>query len=277
MKVDVHVHIFSPEIINNLTYYMEKEPYFRLIYGGLKAKFATAEDVLHNMEKTGVKKSVVFGFPFKDLGVCREINDYIIDVTKKYPEQLTGFAVAPPLDPGFEAEVCRCHEKGLKGVGELVPDAQGFDITNQEQVKKLVCICRERNLPVLIHTSEQVGHSYPGKGRTGPRQAYVFAKYNPEITIVFAHWGGGLFFYELMPELRTELAHVFYDTAASPFLYYPQVYEAARTAGVLPKVMLGSDFPLLSPSRYFKEIARTSLSPVERELVEGKNAARVFF
>jgi len=60
----------------------------------------------------------------------------------------------------------------------------------------------------------------------------------------------GLFCYELMPELRQSLRHVYYDTAASPFLFRPDVYQAARMAGVLDKVLLGSDFPLLSPARY---------------------------
>lgn len=275
MKVDVHVHILSPDIIRDIDNRMAREKHFRLIHSGPKVKYATAEDVLQDMERTGVHKTIVFGFPFKDPGLCREINDYIIQVTRQYPRQLTGYAVAPPLDPGFEKEVSRCHEAGLQGVGELIPDAQHFDISDPGQVKGLVGVCRERGLPILMHANEQVGHVYPGKGDTGPTRAFKFARDNKDLTIIYAHWGGGLFFYELMPELRKELAHVYYDTAASPYLYYPQVYEAARLAGVLPKVMLGSDYPLLSPSRYFKEMAKTDLSPGEREMVEGKTAMAV--
>ncbi len=273
MKIDVHVHILSPDFIKNVRGHKETEPHFKLIHSGPKVKYATAEDVLHDMEKTGVDKSIVFGFPLRDAELCREANDYVIEVTRKYRDRLIGFAVYPPLDPGFEQEISRCHENGLKGVGELIPDAQGFDISDQKQMKNLTGICRERNLPILMHANEQVGHYYTGKGETGPVRAFKFAENNPDLTIIYAHWGGGLFFYELMPELKKALTNVYYDIAASPFLYYPRVYEAARTAEVLPKVMLGSDFPLLSPSRYFKEMSKTNLTPQEKELIEGKTAA----
>ncbi|RQD77059.1 MAG: amidohydrolase [Candidatus Syntrophonatronum acetioxidans] len=275
MKIDVHVHILSPDFIKDVEKHKENEPHFKLIHSGPNVKYATAEDVIEDMKKTGVDKTVVFGFPFKDPGRCREANDYIIEVTSKYNDKLIGFAVYPPRDSGFESEITRCCEKGLKGVGELIPDAQQFDISDQEEMKSLVSICKERNLPVLMHANEQVGHYYTGKGETGPVRAFNFAKNNPDLTIIFAHWGGGLFFYELMPEVRKTLTNVYYDNAASPFLYYPQVYDAARIAEVLPKVMLGSDFPLLSPKRYFKEMDKAALSQEEKDMVSGKTAASI--
>ncbi|HOL16892.1 MAG TPA: amidohydrolase family protein [Bacillota bacterium] len=275
MIIDVHVHILSPDFIKAVDLYKEREAHFKLIHSGPKVKYATAEDLIASMDRCGVDKSVVFGFPFNDLGLCREANDYIIESCQKYQDRLIGFALAPPLNPGFEKEIARCHDKGLKGVGELIPDAGRFDIADQKQMKELAGVCRERGLPVLMHTNEQVGHYYPGKGGTGPARAYAFAVNNPGLTIIFAHWGGGLCFYEFMPELKKGLAHVYYDTAASPYLYQPRVYEAARLAEIIPKVMLGSDYPLLSPSRYFKEMAQTGLSEAEVELIAGQNAARV--
>lgn len=275
MKIDVHVHILSPDFIKDVETYKEREAHFRLIHDGPGARYASAEDLVFNMEKTGVNKTVVFGFPFKDPGLCRETNNYIIESCKKYRDKLIGFALAPPLDPGFEKEVARCHENGLQGVGELIPDAQEFDISDPGQMKNLAGVCRERNLPVLMHANEQVGHYYPGKGETGPSRAYTFAVNNPELTIIYAHWGGGLFFYEFMPELKKGLTNVYYDTAASPYLYIPEVYEVARLAGITEKVMLGSDYPLLSPSRYFKEMDKTGLTEEEKELISGANAARI--
>jgi predicted TIM-barrel fold metal-dependent hydrolase len=77
-----------------------------------------------------------------------------------------------------------------------------------------------------------------------------------------------------MPEVQKALKNVYYDTAASPFLFRPVVYETARLAGVLPKVVLGSDYPLLSPSRYYKEWDATDLSEEEKDGICGGNAAR---
>ena len=275
MIIDFHVHILSPDFISNVESHKKDEPHFSMIHTGPKVKYATAEDVVANMEKTGVHKTVVFAFPFKDIGRCREANNYVIDSCKKYDDKLIGFALAPPTNPGFEIEIERCHENGLKGIGEMIPDAQEFDISDEKQMRALTGIAKERNLPVLMHANEQVGHYYPGKGETGPLRAYKFASNNPEIKIIYAHWGGGLFFYEFMPELKKGLSNVYYDTAASPYLYIPQVYEAAKLAGIINKVLLGSDYPLLSPSRYFKELDKTSLKDEDKSLVKGGNALSV--
>lgn len=275
MVIDVHVHILSPDFIREVETHKKRESHFRLLHSGPKVKYATAEDLLANMERCGVDKAVVFGFPFSDPGLCREINDYIIASCRKHAEKLIGFALAPPLAPWFEKEIARCHENGLCGVGELIPDAQHFNIADQKQMKNLAGVCRERALPILMHANEQVGHSYAGKGETGPSRAYAFAVNNPELTIIYAHWGGGLFFYEFMPELQKALTNVYYDTAASPYLYLPRVYEAARLAGIISKIMFGSDYPLLSPSRYFNEMDKTTLSTNEKEQIAGRNAARV--
>ncbi len=273
MKLDVHVHILSPDFIRDLQKNMDRDTHFKMLHENPKSKFATAETLLENMDKTGIDKSVVFGFPYRDLGMCQESNDYIIDVAARYPDRLIGFAVVPPQETGMERELIRCHESGLKGTGEIIPAAVHADISDQGQVGRFTALCRELDFPILMHTNELVGHYYPGKGKMGPEQAYLFAVQNPDNKIIFAHWGGGLFFYELMPELHEALRHVYYDTAASPFLFRPDVYAAARLAGVLDKVLLGSDFPLLSPSRYYKEWAATDLTEEERDGISGNNAA----
>ncbi|MGD0153492.1 MAG: amidohydrolase family protein [Thermacetogeniaceae bacterium] len=275
MKIDVHVHILSPEFIRDVHRNMERDTHFKMLHENPKSKFATAEILLENMDKTGIDRSVVFGFPYRDLGMCRESNDYVIDVARRYPDRLIGFAVVPPQDPGTERELVRCQEAGLKGTGEIIPAAAHVDISDQGQVGRFTAVCRELGFPILMHTNELVGHYYPGKGKMGPEQAYLFAVQNPDNKIIFAHWGGGLFFYELMPELQKSLQHVYYDTAASPFLFRPEVYQAARLAGVLDKVLLGSDFPLLSPARYYKEWAATAITDEEKAGIWGDNAARL--
>ena len=40
---------------------------------------ATADDVLAQMDEDGIDLSVVFGFPFADQGLCREVNDYVLE------------------------------------------------------------------------------------------------------------------------------------------------------------------------------------------------------
>ena len=78
---------------------------------------------------------------------------------------------------------------------------------------------------MLCHVSEPVGHPYAGKEGLPLDQLYAFAKSAPGVSIIAAHWGGGLPFYALMPEVRDALDNVCFDTAASHLLYQPQVYR----------------------------------------------------
>ncbi len=102
------------------------------------------------------------------------------------------------------------------------------------------------------------------------------AKEFPENIIVLAHWGGGIFFYNLLKkEVRDTLKNVCFDTAASPFLYDPEIYKTAIRFAGQDKVLFGSDFPLLKPSRYFRELGEAGLSKEEIRNICGENAKKL--
>ena len=107
-----------------------------------------------------------------------------------------------------------------------------------------------------------------GKGAHGPEQAYRLAQRHPEATLVLAHWGGGLPFYELMPEARETLRNVYYDTAASLYLYDDAIFRQVMS-WVPDKVLLGTDYPLLSQRRFMRHVQQAGLDeppcPVLRE------------
>jgi len=75
--------------------------------------------------------------------------------------------------------------------------------------------------------------------------------------------------------VKDRLRNVYFDTAASPYLYDPAVYSVAVQAVGAEKILFGSDYPLLPPERYFKEMEAAGLSPRDRELICGGNAARL--
>lgn len=275
MKIDFHVHVTPPDIIKNWRKIAEKEEYFKLLSESPVNKFATAGDVVKELENSRVDKAVVFGFAFKDMGLCQYVNDYVAEAIKKYPDKLIGYISVMPTSRELEQEIDRCIAMGLRGIGEIFPQGQGFDITEPRVMSNLSNICIERKIPLIIHTNEQVGHYYCGKTDTTPVKASIFAQNFPELTVIFAHWGGGLLFYELMPEIRKQNKNVYYDTAASPFLYDKNIYKVAREIKVLDKVLLGSDFPLIPIERYLQEIAKSGLSQGEQALVEGENARRL--
>jgi hypothetical protein len=65
---------------------------------------------------------------------------------------------------------------------------------------------------------------------------------------------------------------VYVDTAASPYLYDPLIYELAIKLIGVDKILFGSDYPLLPPSRYFDELQETGLTPSQVDHICGENA-----
>jgi predicted TIM-barrel fold metal-dependent hydrolase len=273
--LDFHVHVTPPDISANWRRYAEKEPYFALLSGSPQNRFATAEEVIAALDSSGCDRAVIFGFGFTDMGLCRYVNDYVIEKIRQFPNRLTGFMSVPPGSGELEREIDRCCSAGLRGAGELFPEGQGFDIGEAKDTRSLAGACAERGLPVLVHANEPVGHDYPGKTGVTLKQIERFIEHSPGLTIVLAHWGGGLFFYEAMPELREKCRNVYYDTAATPFLYDRRVYRAASALGLTDKIIFGSDFPLLPLSRYIGAIESSGLGAEEQRRILGANAERL--
>jgi len=275
MKIDFHVHITPPEIINNWKKYAKKEKYFSLLSKNPHNKYACAEDIVSGLNDSGFDRAVVFGFAFKDQGLCRFVNDYVIESVRLFPGKLTGFISVSPNEKGVEKEIERCFAAGLKGVGELYPDGQGFNIDNKKETRAVTNACIERDIPLILHVNEPVGHDYVGKNNISLKKIEKFVNNSQNLKIVLAHFGGGIIIYEAMKEIKESFRSVYYDTAAAPFLYEPRIYNAAKALGLCGKILFGSDFPLLPPSRYMSGVGKSALSTEEKHFILGANAEKL--
>jgi hypothetical protein len=139
-----------------------------------------------------------------------------------------------------------------------------------------MAICLEYRRPVMLHVNEPIGHAYPGKSPVTLKQIYRLVQRFPENEIILAHWGGGLLFYSLLKkEVRDTLKKVYVDTAASPFLYKPQMYAVTAAICGAERILFGSDYPLLQPRCYFEEMRDSGLSEKQIKLICGGNAMRL--
>jgi predicted TIM-barrel fold metal-dependent hydrolase len=144
-----------------------------------------------------------------------------------------------------------------------------------ETMKPILNQMEKQNIPLMLHVNELLGHSYPGKGMTPLERFYELILSFPNLPILLAHWGGGLPFYELMPEVVKAMTNVYYDTAASPFLYSKKIYAIVSEIVGARKILFGTDFPLISPRRYFQELKESGLSKEDRENILGLNFLRL--
>jgi predicted TIM-barrel fold metal-dependent hydrolase len=274
--IDFHTHIFPAFFREQRDLFFEEEPSFETIYRSPKSRLVGREELLQNMDEEGVHKSVIFGFPWEQDGNFGRHNDYIIESVERYPDRFIGFCCFSPLSSKGPEEVERCLEAGLSGVGELAVYHSTHSSEEFGAFKEVMQICSQYEVPLLLHTNEPVGHEYPGKISINLSDLYNFLKTYPSNRIVLAHWGGGLFFYALMKkEVREVLKDVWFDTAASPYLYSPDIYRVASEIIGHEKILFGSDYPLLKPGRYFEEMGTSDLPAESFKRVVGENAARL--
>lgn len=277
MIIDVHTHIFPKNICDHREDYFDGEAPFKLLYDSPKSPLITAEDLIAAMDEQGVDKSVTFGFPWKKAAYYQKNNDEVIASVSKFPDRLIGLCCVDIYHPEAVKEVERCLDAGLSGVGELAFYQSGIEAQALKMLEPVMALCRDKKVPVMIHTNEPIGHLYPGKTPVTLAQIYNLAKAFPDNKIILAHWGGGIFFYTLLKrEVRQTLKNIYYDTAASPFLYSPEIYPTAMTLAGPDKILLGTDYPLIKPSRYFKEMDTAGLGKEEKKMICGENAASLF-
>ncbi|MPZ22208.1 MAG: amidohydrolase family protein [Dehalococcoidia bacterium] len=271
--VDFHTHIFPPAVVRARDRFLARDEGFKELYSNPRARLATAEDLLRSMDDSEVDISVVQGFGWSSHDLCRAHNDYLLEAAARSNGRLLAFCTLQPLArEAALGEAERVAAAGAAGLGELRPHTQGYSLASAEG-ELLSGISERLGLPLLFHVSEPVGHRYPGKSGLPMAEFYEFARDHPGCRIIGAHWGGGLPLYGVMPELRTELASTWFDTAASSLLYRDRIYEAAIEALGADRILFASDYPLLNQSAQLQTLRALEIDEDHRRAIAGANAA----
>jgi predicted TIM-barrel fold metal-dependent hydrolase len=276
MLIDFHTHIFPPDIQRHRERYCARDPWFDKLYSNPGTRIATAEDLIAEMDESGVEVSVTFSFGWTDTGLIEETNNYVIDVMRRYPKRIYGMAVLQPT-AGAQAvrELDRCARAGMIGLGELMPHGQGYKLSDIELLMPIMEVVREHQLIVLSHCSEPIGHIYPGKGDVTLQDVVTFLTEFPDVPFVAAHWGGGLPFYCLMPEIEQITANVWYDTAATSYLYRNTIVPVVAELVGVERILFASDFGLLRQRRIMDYVSQSGLDADAVENVLGRNAQQL--
>jgi len=276
MIIDFHTHIFPKNVQNNRDHFFEGETAFKLLYDSKKSKIVNADQLIDAMDHDDIDRSVVFGFPWKQADYFKQNNDTVLEAVSKYPDRLIGFCCLDPFHPDSEKEVDRCLTAGLSGIGELAFYESGFNKETIERLTPIMKMAQETNKCVMIHTNEPVGHIYPGKTPVMIKEIYNLVKNFSENKIILAHWGGGVFFYHMLKsEAKNVLTNVYFDTAASLYLYDEKIWSVACKIIGSEKIVFGTDYPLIPANRYFKQIDSSGITKSEKENICGKTAEMI--
>ena len=79
-----------------------------------------------------------------------------------------------------------------------------------------------------------------------------------------------------MPEVPQVLENVCFDTAASPFLYRPDVFVAVTGLVGADKILFATDYPLIRARRLLGQVEEAGLAQADQGSILSGNAARLF-
>lgn len=287
--IDFHVHHYPTEVLEDPVSWATArgEYYWASLVGpqpGGKPSIqgrATTEKLIAAMDAAGVARAVMQGWYWQDQSTCNLHNDFQAQCLREHPDRLLAFASVQPRH-GLDVldDLKRAYDAGHCGVGEVFHKAQGFSIKDPVWLA-VVEWAVTYQLPILMHVSEPVGHTYPGKLDSPFKDYQWLAATYPELKLVLAHWGGLMPFYELNPEFKKIAHNIYYDTAASPLIYSKDVYKAVVGTVGEQKILFGSDYPLrLYPGlqkepdmlKMLHEVNNSGLSQAQLQAILYQNA-----
>jgi predicted TIM-barrel fold metal-dependent hydrolase len=271
--IDAHTHIFPPSQCKRRSQLVESDKGFAELYSNPAARLADGIDLLGVIDGEFFVGAVTAGFGFLNESDAREQNDYILAVADEYPAVIPFVNINLSWSNWFD-EAKRLLQYGARGFGELRPGGQGWDPLDSE-AKRLYELADDNDVPLLWHTSEPFGHTYPGKtGGITPYSLLMCATEFPKVTMIGAHLGGGVPFFLQMPEIRRATPNLLFDTAAGPLLYGKRCVSRLVDLVGADRVLFASDFPLRNPLNDLK-LAFDGLSEEDAYAIGVFNGRRV--
>lgn len=274
--IDAHTHAFSPDRIADREQLVLRDRWFGELYANPRSRIVDALELAASSEASGIGQTIICGFPWSDEGLCREENAYLAEVCRESGGRLSWLGVVLPGEADAASDAVWCFAHGAVGLGEFNSDGQDVPLESREDWQEIVEVAQNADRPIMLHASEGVGHRYPGKGTATPDRLLNWLELFPDVDLVLAHWGGGLPFFELMPEVRRLTQRVTYDCAASTYLYHFDVFPRVIDLVGANRVIWGSDYPVLGQARFLNKSKQMMRSEVEANQVLARNAERVF-
>ncbi len=241
----------------------------------------TLAELLDAMDAAGVARAVLLGWYWEKPDTCAWQNRFYAECVRAHPDRLAACATLHPA-AGREAtlaELRRARDEGLIGVGELSPHSQVYPM-DDPVFGEVLSLAGELRMPVNLHVTDPASRPYVGRIETPLADFTRLARDFPGTTFILAHWGGMLPL-SVAGAVVAALPNVYYDTAATPLLYGPDVWSRALPACGHDRVLFGSDFPLnLYPKRddlpgLMRLVAEAQAGGADARVLGG-NAARVF-
>jgi predicted TIM-barrel fold metal-dependent hydrolase len=222
----------------------------------------TAGDLLRDMDRCGVERSLVIPFPVVE--DWRDAHDEIGRAVREHPDRLSGSACMDPYvpEPVFRQEVRRCGQEYGFCALKLQPQYHGLNPFSRRS-DFFFDTAFENRMAVVCHTGSGLPFSLPSL-------LMMPARRFPDLAIVVAHSGGGIFVHEAMLA-AVYCSNVFLDLSS---LMPHHVLEVLSEVPAR-RLMIGSDLPE-SLETEISKILSLGIPDQDKHEILGGTAFRLF-
>lgn len=220
------------------------------------------ETMIDTMNRVGI--DVAFVSPLPGIGPDPGLaNRTIVEMIKKYPERLLGYATVNPsyTEKCLSELVWSFQHKGICGI-KLHPEVQGYQVD--------ATICEE-----IFRYANENGHIILSHSWRSPQTLRDLALTYPKVVFVVAHSSahcarrGGKDYLAL----AREFSNIYLDLAGSSASIGTVEYMV-KEAGA-DKMLFGSDFSFLAATVQLGQVALAEISEEEKCKILGLNLARL--
>ncbi len=267
--IDAHVHVFPEPVFKALWEWFEKFAW-PIRYKG------TTSELLDYLLKRGIEHIIALQYAHKP-GIARDLNQYMLDLCRKFPGRITGMATVFPGESDAGHILEEALAAGLGGV-KLHAHVQCFDM-NGTDMEPVYEVCSRLGKPLVMHVGrEPKSEAYmcdPYELCRAEKLEQVLKSY-PELKICVPHLGMDEYTaYQSMIETYDNL---WLDTsvACADFLPTEEVIRLDKMRA--DRIMYGSDFPNIPYAwdREIKQIKAAQLSSATVEKIFSENARKFF-
>jgi predicted TIM-barrel fold metal-dependent hydrolase len=223
----------------------------------------SAADLLREMDRFGVDRSVVIPFPVVE--DTRAAHDEIGRAVRDYPDRLVGAACVYPYvgEHEFRSEVRRCAESwGFRAL-KFQPQYQGLNILSPIS-DFLFEAALENGMTLIAHTGAGIPYALPSLFMMPARRF-------PELRIVLGHAGGGGIYVGEAIVAAVFCPNVFVELSTLMPNHVLEVLKHVPSS----RLMIGSDVPEALDVEFAK-ILHLDISDEQKRDILWDTAARVF-
>lgn len=274
-------------------------------------QISSVERLIANLERCGIEKAVLSvsnWIEWLDLAMCREVNDAMHELKRRFPDRIVTLAHVPIGEAGALDELERCRSMGVAGVFTIVHLSRKGWSLDHAGLESFYRWVDEAGLPIVVHPACEPLEYVP----TTPKERLPLSDHDlltcygrpynttvsllrvllsdltdrfPRLRFIYPHLGGSFGvmkerilsrYYDLgMREvLERRLRQFWFDTA--PPRWSRAEYRCAIETLGAERILFGSDHPI-AEDYLDRAVALLSCFSEEERIQIGRRNAEAFF